>query len=246
MATDPHTHTTYSDGEFPEAMASAAEEHGLDGIGFADHLLPGLDERRQHYGMNMDIPEVRERRSEAIEKMRDEYSIQIWDAAEIDYLPGIELEETLRNTDFDYVLGSVHYLDGDHVLAERHFSGLDKGQREQKVDQYFDSLVDMVESELFDVAAHPDAIENNQYLEPLVTEEHYDRLFQAFRRSDTLPEINAAKALEPETSFYRRWRDEDLEFSFGTDAHSPSELEERNRLREGLESEPVPVEEFTG
>lgn len=39
MRTDGHAHTTFSDGSALDAMVTAAERVGLDGLGFTDHCI---------------------------------------------------------------------------------------------------------------------------------------------------------------------------------------------------------------
>lgn len=244
MTYDHHVHSTYSDGELLRRMLAAATEAGLDGVGIADHCNVSareeMIETRNRLGFNLDI--THERRSRAIHRFREELDIEIYDAVEIDYDPRDETEIAafLDETDFDYAIGSVHHLEGVNVHVREYFSDRPEGDRRDLVAEYYDKLVDLIDSELFAVAAHPDLVERTPSLRGLATEAQYERVADAFASSRTRPELNAGRALRgygdvhPASTFRTAISDRGVPFVVGSDSHGPTELRRRARYLEAF------------
>jgi histidinol-phosphatase (PHP family) len=234
---DFHVHSNYSDGDFLRSMVRAAESAGLEGIGFADHCNVARRERpesmRSVYGFNLDL--TYERRRQGIERLRSDFDLEIYDAVEMDYDSRDEaaIEGFLSEAGFDYAIGSVHDVDGHNVQIASHFEDMSEAERDAVVDEYVEQLVALVESELFDIAAHVDLFERTAPLRGRATEDHYRRVAQAVAGSRTVPEINAGRALadisvvHPSESFLTVLREHDVAVTVGTDSHHPSELPDR-------------------
>lgn len=253
MNADYHAHTTYSDGYFPESMVGAAAEAGLAGIGLTDHCnvseRPAVQTERHLKGYNLDL--TYERRREAIERMRQEVDVEIYDAVELDYKPRDEdaIAEFLETAGFEYAIGSVHEVEGVNVHSTGPFRGRPRAERRAVVDDYFGDLERLIRSELFEIAGHVDIVERNEALRGLATEEHYRRVAAAFADSRTVPEINAGRVtaeygqFHPREPFLDVLAEYDVRVTVGTDAHRPGQLRERiPLLRERLDDrglEPV-------
>src|SRR6056297_2801072 len=125
MDRDYHVHSTYSDGRFLFQMVRAAAEADLDGVGIADHCSVSdreeIQEQKHLLGFNLD--QTYERRREAIERLREETDIAIYDGVEMDYHPDEEqrIRSFLDEAEFQYAIGSVHHLEGVNVHVERYF-----------------------------------------------------------------------------------------------------------------------------
>ncbi|WP_205254522.1 MULTISPECIES: hypothetical protein [Halorussus] len=110
-------------------------------------------------------------------------------------------------------------------------------------------MVALVESELFDVAAHLDLPERTPELRGYATADHHRMVADAFRRSATVPELNAGRALReygeyhPAPDFRAALRERGVEFVTGSDSHAPDEIRKRTRAFEShfadREAEPV-------
>jgi histidinol-phosphatase (PHP family) len=234
---DYHVHSTYSDGRFLGRMVSAAADAGLDGVGIADHCNVWPTDAARAYrtrmGFNLDL--TYERRREAIERVRETTDIDVYDAAEMDYEPAFEesIRSFLDEAEFDYALGSVHELDETNVHYEDHFTEKSERERERLVGVYFDKLVALIESELFEIAAHPDLIERNPALRGFATRDQYERVAEAFGESRTIPEINAGRVRDeygefhPEPTFLDVLLDHGVELTVGSDSHRPDALDPR-------------------
>ncbi|PHQ47356.1 histidinol-phosphatase, partial [Halorubrum sp. C3] len=217
----------------------AAADAGLDGIGFAYHcnVSPEPSARRYKRALGFNLDMTYERRREAIEAVREDAAIEVFDAVEMDYDPAHEgaIAEFLADAGFDYAVGSVHDLDGANVHTRSHFADKPEAERRELVDRYFEKLVALAESELFAVAAHPDLIERNPHLRGFATEDHYAAVADAFRDSRTVPEINAGRLLDdygefhPAPAFLDRLVDADVDVTVGTDSHEPDAIAPRVR-----------------
>jgi histidinol-phosphatase (PHP family) len=231
---DYHTHSTYSDGSLLLRMVDAAAEAGLAGVGVADHcVLPASERQRTSRDvLGFALDHTYERRRRGIEQLREDREIRIYDAVEMDYDPRVEDEIAafLADAGFEYALGSVHAVGDTFVQWPSEFDGMDEGSLETFVDDYYDRLVALVESELFEVAAHPDLVERTAALRGRSTVDHYRRVADAFADSRTVPEVNAGRAcrepgiVHPAAEFLAALEDRGVAVTVGTDAHDPGEV----------------------
>lgn len=256
---DYHVHSNYSDGAFLWGMAEAADDLGLGALGFADHcnVAPRdrLQRRKELFGFNLDATYERRRRAIDALNQRGDFDVRLFDGVEMDYDPADEREiaRFLEEAGFDYTIGSIHYLDGVNVHVESYFSRKSEAERRELVESYFDKLVALADSELFEVAAHPDLVERNPAFRGLATQEMYDRAAEAFSRSRTVPEVNAGRALRdygelhPNPRFLDTLLERDVAVTAGTDSHDPDDVgPRRDRLVRELEKrgiEPVEIRE---
>jgi histidinol-phosphatase (PHP family) len=236
---DYHVHSNYSDGRFLWSMVSAAADAGFDAVGFADHCtVSGREEmQRTRARMGFNLDHTYERRREAIDSFGGRFDTAVYDAVEMDYDPRDEADIAafLDRAGFDYAVGSVHYLDGVNVHFEGHFAPKSEAERRDLATRYVDKLVALVESELFDIAAHPDLLERNPAFRGLLDHDDYARIATAFGDSSTVPEINAGRVLDdygafhPTHEFLEVLLDHGVDLTLGTDSHAPEELEPRAR-----------------
>jgi histidinol-phosphatase (PHP family) len=247
---DYHVHSNYSDGRFLGRMVRAAVDAGLEGVGFADHCNVSEREHprryRRRFGFNLDL--THERRREAIREYESEHDVRVFDAVEVDYHPADEdaIAAFLDEAGFEYAVGSVHEVREANVHREC-FADLDEAEQRAAVDEYFDRLVALVESGLFDIVAHPDIVERNPALRGYATEDHYRAVAAALADSDAVPEMNAGRVdreygkFHPNPAFLSVLAEYDVPVTLGSDAHSPDALRERTPLL-GERLAEVPVE----
>jgi len=234
---DYHVHSNYSDGAFLRWMVNAAAEAGLAGVGFADHCnvlpTPEAERYKRAFGFNLDL--TYHRRREAIEAVRADAEVAVFDAVEMDYHPDHEavIDEFLEEATFDYAVGSVHDLDGENVHFRAHFADMSEARRRELVDRYVEKLLALIDSELFEIAAHVDLIERNPHLRGFMTADEYGRIADAFERSRTVPEINAGRlfddygTIHPAPDFLDALVDRGIEFTVGSDSHDPKAITDR-------------------
>jgi histidinol-phosphatase (PHP family) len=251
---DYHTHSSYSDGGDTEEMVERDVEIGLDGIGFVDHYLISHPERQESSGGYMTEAD-RSARKEEIERLRAAYDIEIYEALELDYYPHDErrLREFVAEADLDYVVGSVHelsdYSPDNRVESAGHtddYSDLGEDERQAHVDRYFEKVESLIESEIYDIAAHLDIIEKNPTIRGMATESQYRRIASALEDSRTTTEINGEHSITaiaddwpvvPTPDFLDVLREYDVSFVRGSDSHSPESLERTNAVFDGMDVE---------
>ena len=124
---DLHTHTNFCDGKTePEAMVLSAIEKGIDTLGILAHSYVEFDK-----SCSID-PGREEEFIKEVNRLKEKYRDKI------KLLAGIEKDyyTTSARSDYDYILGSVHYfmLDGEYYpidqspedfvrLVKEHFDG---------------------------------------------------------------------------------------------------------------------------
>lgn len=99
MLANYHTHTTFSDGKnTPEEVVRYAIENGFSAVGFSDHGYTDYDKR---YCMKDTAGYIAE-----IKRLKEKY------ADKIEIYLGVEEDShsVLDRGDFDYIIGSCHYL----------------------------------------------------------------------------------------------------------------------------------------
>ena len=137
-----------------EAFVERAIERGLKAIGFADHnpLPRGL-------GANVRMAEADlDDYVQCVLDLRQRYHgrIEVLLGLEMDYVVGLEeyLKEQIARHPWDYIIGSIHYLDAgcQQISWPRNFAG----DAARLYSDYFELVRKMVRSGLCDIVAHFD------------------------------------------------------------------------------------------
>lgn len=235
LSADFHVHSNYSDGRPLPLMLAAASGAGLEAIGFTDHCNVSdrerLERAKLEFGFNLD--RTLDRRTRALESLRERADLTIYDGVELDYHPADEdaIAAFLDEADFDYVIGSVHEIDGANVFDRAHFADKSDDERAAIVETYYDRQVSLIESGLFDVVGHLDVVERTPELRGFTTPDHHERVADALARSRTRPEVNAGAIdgygeFHPAPDFLATIRERGVPFVPGTDSHRPEGLRE--------------------
>ena len=167
MLTDLHVHLRpdepgteaerFFTSENAERYADVAAERGIDVLGVSEHIHrfgQALDLWRHPFWLEQAVDDL----DAYCAFVREETSLAL--GIEADFLPGREdrTATLLEARDFDYVLGSVHFLSEAAVDMEGEWDvwrtvGLDAVWR-----RYFETLGEAARSGLFDVLSHPDLV----------------------------------------------------------------------------------------
>lgn len=231
---DNHLHTKlcgHASGEIEQYLA-AALRMGIREIGFSDHLplyfLPG-GKKIPDYAMDeKDLPHY----VEAVKKADGNSPVRVKLGIEADFAPGYEkkLEQLLARHPFDFIIGSVHFIDGwgfDHPdeLAEYSRRDID-----EVYERYFFLLKQAALSGLFDVMAHPDLVKKFNFrpvrdLGPL-----YEDTARVFKQAGVCVEVNTAGLRYPAREIYpgpgllEAFFKHGLPVTIGSDAHCPEQV----------------------
>lgn len=167
-----HTHTTFCDGtNTPEEMVLAAIEAGCPSLGFSGHSYTAFD---LGYCMTPEnLPEYRAEVLRLKEKYRDKIHILL--GLELDYFSEKPKE------DFDYIIGSVHYVKKDGVYlsvdhsrenqihcVEEHYDG----DFYAFAEDYYALVADVKRKTGCDIVGHFDLVTKFNEKQPLFDENH--------------------------------------------------------------------------
>lgn len=158
---DVHLHSSFSaDSETPpEEQIRRAIELGLDGICFTDHCdydYPENPDGTPSKNWVLDIPPY----LKEIQRLKYEYigEIEICCGIELGLQPHLaeQLKTLIRNTPFDFVIGSSHLAHRRDVYFKEYYEG--RSEKEAYT-EYFESILENLDAfEDFDVYGHLDYV----------------------------------------------------------------------------------------
>ncbi len=228
---DYHIHTKLCGHAFgePEDYVREAIAKGLPEIGFSDHVpLPGI--RDPYLSMAPgDLPRY-------VELVRDVQAdveeMEIRLGIEMDYLPG-QMDESWKLVEpyeFDYIYGSVHYIDGWGFGDSRRLSSYVGRDPDATYARYFELFCEAAREGGFDIMAHPDLVKKHGITTNLPLDELYAEAASALAEADVVVEINTSglrkTALDvyPTLPFLRACVERGVPVTLGSDAHRPEQV----------------------
>jgi histidinol-phosphatase (PHP family) len=227
---DYHTHTArcgHASG-LPTEYVQAALERGLAGIGIADHLplLPDADPR-----LTMGAADLPGYVAE-VQALKADYPGYVLLGVEADYRPHTvsEVRGLLAEYPFDYVIGSVHFLEDWAFDDPREISEYADRDIDEVWVQYLELLGDAAESGLFTIMGHLDLVKKFGYRPTRTLDKELGRLVDRVARAGVLVEINTAGLHKPVGEAYpdpdilRRLCEAGVPITFGSDAHLPEHV----------------------
>ncbi|HAG07110.1 MAG TPA: histidinol-phosphatase, partial [Peptococcaceae bacterium] len=209
MPVDYHVHTYrcgHAEGD-PSAYLAVARARGLREIGFADHIpLYFLPRTARDPSLAMAEEELPRYVSE-IKALQTAYpGIAVRLGIEADYVPGYEKELAciLGTYRFDYVIGSIHYLDGWGFDNPEQLAGYEGRDPDELYRAYFTLLGEAAASGLFDIIAHPDLIKKFGCRPATDPAPLYETAAAVFARAGVCVEVNTAGPRGPPPGNYPR------------------------------------------
>lgn len=154
---------------------------------------------------------------------------------ECDFVPGAEdrTANLLEARDFDYVVGSVHFV-GEAAVDHEGWDVWEGGGGPDEVwRRYFDALAECARSGLFDILAHPDLVKVWGRGRPLPDRDprfFYEPAVEAIAESGIAVEISTAGLrkpvgeIYPAAPFVEMCRDAGADFALSSDAHLPEQV----------------------
>jgi histidinol-phosphatase (PHP family) len=229
---DYHLHGNFSGhgtGDLAEYVEAAVSK-GFTEIGFSDHLPKVVDPDPYHAMLEKDLPRYVERVLDLRETNRGRIAIKL--GIEADYFEGHEAEtkRLIDSQPFDYVLGALHFLGDWHFTSKE---GLERFASEDPVEafpKYFEKLKRMIETGLFDIVAHPDALRRGAFQPARSMEKEHREVARLLAAGGMAIEINTggirrgAGSVYPERSFFAACVAEGVPVTVGSDAHSPGDV----------------------
>ena len=153
---------------------------------------------------------------------------------ECDFVPGAEdrTAAMLEARDFDYVVGSVHFV-GDEAVDHEGWDAWERGDPDRVWHRYFETLAECARCGLFDILAHPDLVKVWGSGRPLPDRDprhYYEPAIEAIAESGIAVEVSTAGLRKPVGELYpsRAFAEMCVEagaaFSLSSDAHLPEQV----------------------
>jgi histidinol-phosphatase (PHP family) len=218
-----------------ERYRVVADERGISELGVSEHVYrftAALDVWRH--------PLWREYAHDDIDEycafVREQTDLRL--GIEADFIPGGEdrMANLLQARDFDYVVGSVHFL-GDHALDMDDYGVWTSGRSPEEIWRaYFQALGEAARSGLFDILAHPDLVKiwgpahPDRPLPEGDLRRYYELAMDGIAEADIAIEVSTAglrkraHELYPAPAFLEMCLEAGVPVALSSDAHLPGEV----------------------
>ena len=209
-------------------LARVASERGLGELGFADHspMAEPFDDWRMLIG---ELP----RYVDAVAEARAAFpQLNIKLGLECDFIAGHEgwIEKLAGMADWDFLIGSVHYLPGGWEVDHPKYLSRHEGNAEEIWENYWALYVRCIRSGLFDFVAHPDLPKKFGIRPPGDLRRYYEPTIAALAECRVPFEINTAgwrkECAEqyPARQFLELAHAASIPLLINSDAHAPAEV----------------------
>ncbi|PLR92552.1 histidinol-phosphatase [Bacillus sp. T33-2] len=212
----------------------AGIEKGLDMIGIADHTPYFSSEQDQPY------PHIAMGKSQFPEYIAEVLQFKKEYAGKIDVLLGVEsdffpehvqvYQQCFDQYPFDYIIGSVHHVDGINIFKKDRWEGLTARQKRQTKETYYDLIEQSARSGMFQILGHIDAMKGFYPAFSEIQTEAIEKTLKVIAEYDIAIEVNTSG----KTKYSGGWYPADdileraLHFgvtaTFGSDAHDPDRV----------------------
>jgi histidinol-phosphatase (PHP family) len=226
-----HNHTSWSDGSVSVAeLVERAGRLGVDELGISDHYVLHPSGRTPPWGMPVD------RLADYVEDVRTHAggtSPVVRLGLEVDWFPGQEeaIRDGLDGFPFDFVIGSVHEVDGFRVDASAlDWDELRPEERNERFRLYWVKVRAMAESRLFDIVGHADLPKKFGHHPTTDLGAVIDEALDAVGRAGMIVELNTAGWHKPCADGYptlellRECHRRKIGVTLAADAHDPAHL----------------------
>ncbi len=243
MLTDYHLHIRPDDpaaapaewftSENAARYRDAAGEAGISELGVSEHIYR-FDEALEIW----DNPLWREFASDDVDEycafVRDQTDLRL--GIEADFVPGREdrVASFLEARDWDYVVGSIHFLGDAGALDEERFDIWGSGMGAEKIwTTYFTWLGELARTGSYDILAHPDLVKHWGGRRPAPEGElrrYYELAADGLAESKIAVELSTAGLRKPVGELYpsREFLEMALEagcpVALSSDAHRPEDV----------------------
>jgi histidinol-phosphatase (PHP family) len=243
MLTDYHVHLRPDGEDTPaerhftagnaERYREVAAERGIEELGVAEHVY--------RFAAALDVwdhpfwrPLARDDLDGYCAFVREQTDLRL--GIEADFVPGREdrMANLLDGRDWDYVVGSVHFVADMAVDLDDEWDIWRRGDSPEKVwKRYFDALAEAARSGLYDIMAHPDLVKVHGDARPRPEGDlrrYYEPAVEAFLDAGVAVELSTAGLrksvgeLYPARPFLEMVVDAGCPIALSSDAHVPDQL----------------------
>jgi histidinol-phosphatase (PHP family) len=241
MLTDFHVHlrpdsfpsdaADYFTAENAERYREAASERGIELLGVSEHVhrfTQALEVWRHPWWERSAQDDI----DEYCRFVREETDLKL--GIEADFIPSREdrMANLLEAREWDYVLGSVHFL-GDLAVDDDEWDVWTSADPDKVWRRYFETLGEAARTGMFDILSHPDLVKVWGKERPLPEGDlrrFYDLAMDGIAESDVAIEVSTAGLRKPVGEIYpaRPFLEMCLEagrpVTLSSDAHEPNDL----------------------
>ena len=243
MLTDYHVHLRRDEdqsdprsGSFTPSNAEryreVGAERGIEELGVSEHVfrfVQALEVWTHPYWRRTAVDDL----DDYCAFVREETDLRL--GIEADYVPGREdrLANLLDAREWDYVVGSIHFLPDGAIDMPGEWDIWRGGNPEKIWARYFETLGEAARTGLFDILAHPDLVKVFADRVPVPggdLRRFYDRAMDGIAESDVAVEVSTAglrkpaREIYPAPSFLEMCLEAGRPVALSSDAHSPEEL----------------------
>jgi len=221
MRLDYHVHTTFSDGrnDLQEYVHEAVKKK-FDEIGFSDHIYL----KKEDWSM---VPADLPKYVNKIAGVKKVSQILIKTGLEVEFAPHqMEgLMQMINRFDFDYLMGSVHFIDNWQFDSEKQIEEWKRRDVNQVYEQYFDTVQTMAKTQLFDFVGHLDLVKKFGFRPKGDLKDLLLETVKTISKSGMCIEVNTGGLRKPCHEIYPSEKllkmcfDNSLPITFGSDAH---------------------------
>jgi histidinol-phosphatase (PHP family) len=239
MLTDYHSHLEKGSLtlDYLEKFILEGKRKGIEEIGISEHAYHFYEtkeivsnewmEARRYYRMSDYVELFKEAENNGLDVRM---------SIEMDYTPGkhAEMESFIQSYPFDYVIGSVHWVDDFGIDLAEYRKEWDRRDLYEIYEKYYSQIVTLAQSNLFDIVGHLDLVKIFNYI-PQDQEfifQQYDRVTEALKDSKTCVEISTAGLrkpvgrMYPEPNLLSMCYKKGIPIVLSSDAHEPHQIGE--------------------
>lgn len=241
--------------EWLDLYLKKAKQIGLKEVGIVDHLYR-FHETRDYFEKYMNVDP-----NDSIGKLQKSWLSHVmtedmgefvdlisdakkrWEKQGVDLRLGIEadyfvggereLTELISGYPWDYVIGSIHFVDGWGFDNPETVHRFDEVDLKEIHNSFYNSVEKMIRSKMFDFVAHLDNIKvfNHKVTDQAFNQAWYDRIGNALVETNTATEINAGlfyrypvKEMCPGPDYLKTLVAKGVPITLSSDSHYPNDL----------------------
>lgn len=225
----------YFTAENAERYRAVATEQGIDELGVSEHVYrfgQALEVWRHPFWVANAVDDI----DEYCRFVREQSDLKL--GIEADFIPGAEdrMANLLAARDFDYVVGSVHFI-AEKALDMDDYSIWDGARSAEQIwRRYFETLGVAARSGLFDILAHPDLVKvwgrgrRDRPLPDGDLRRYYELAIDGIAESGIAIEVSTAglrkraQEIYPAPAFLEMCLEAGAPVALSSDAHVPADI----------------------
>jgi histidinol-phosphatase (PHP family) len=215
-----------------ERYRETAAERGIEELGVSEHVyrfVQALDVWTHPFWRRTAVDDL----DDYCAFVREETDLKL--GIEADFVPGREdrLANLLDARDWDYVIGSIHFLRDEAVDMPGDWDIWRGGDPDKIWARYFETLGEAARTGMFDILGHPDLVKVFGDRVPAPDGDlrrFYERAMDGIAESDVAVEVSTAGLRKPAAEIYpapaflEMCLEADRPVALSSDAHTPEQL----------------------